>query len=73
MQNVFLTILNNFKHKNDNIRAKRAENQVKPSTVETNLVNAREDLSLLCLKLFKIVKSTFCIVHKICNDGKYEV
>ena len=61
----------NLKCRNDKIRAKRAENKVKLSNIENNLVNARENLSFWCLKLFKMVKNTFCIVRKMCNDGKY--
>ena len=34
---------------------------------------ARENSSFWCLKLIKMGKNTFCIVRKICNDGKYEV
>ena len=58
--------------RNDKSRAKRTENKVKPSITENNLVNARQFI-ILILKLIKMVKNTFCIVRKICNDGKYEV
>ena len=57
------------KCRNYKICAKRAKNKVKPSNIE----NMREKLSFLCLKLFKMVKNTFSIVRKICNDGKDEV
>ena len=40
----------------------------------TYIVTARENWSFWCLKLvIKMVKNTFCIVCKICNDGRYEV
>ena len=46
-----------LKCRNEKIRAKRAENKVKPSNIDNNLVNAREALQNL----------------SFCNDGKYEV
>ena len=39
----------NLKCRNDQIRAKRAENQVKPTNIENSLVNAREALENLSL------------------------
>ena len=41
---------------------KRAENQVKQSNIVEGFVNAREageNVSFLCLKLFKMVKNTW--------------